>query len=363
MEDIVILIPAYKPNKEIMLEFINKLIDKVCLSRSLQAIRAGNSFDEAQELKNIVIVNDGSGKEFDEFFLKLEDMGLTVLRHNVNKGKGRAIKTGFEYILKNYEGIIGTITADCDGQHTVEDIEKCVLKLKEHPKSLIVGCRDFSDKQVPFRSRFGNNLTRGVFRAFVGISISDTQSGLRAFGPALMKQFLTTVGERYEYETNMLIDCQTYDVDIKEVTIQTVYIDNNATSHFNPLIDSIRIYKLFGKYILAAISSFLMDILLFTIFLHIIPLDSKIMISTIIARILSSSYNFVVNSKVVFKKQSKTSILKYLILVVVQMFMSGACVTFLAKYIDINATVIKLIVDAVIFVVNFIVQREWVFKN
>ena len=359
MEDIVILIPTYKPNKKIMLEFINKLIKSI----EKIPVHAGAFSNGTKHLENIIIVNDGSGQEYDDFFEELEGLGLKVLKHDVNKGKGRAIKTGFEYILKNYDNILGTITADCDGQHTVEDIKKCAEKLKEYPKSLVVGCRDFSENQVPFRSKFGSNLTKSVFKIFIGISISDTQSGLRAFGPDLMKKFLNTVGERYEYETNMLIDCKTYDVDIQEVKIQTVYIDNNATSHFNPLVDSIRIYKLFGKYILAAISSFIIDIVLFSICLNLVPLDNKIMIATIIARVISSLYNYLINAKVVFKKCSKNSKFKYILLVEMQMFISGLCVTGIAKVVKISTTLIKLVVDTFIFIANFVIQREWVFKK
>ena len=342
MDDIVILIPAYKPEKEIMLEFLEKLKKK---------------------FKNIVIVNDGSGNDFDAFFKELENQKFPVLYHEVNKGKGRAIKTGFDYILKNYSNYIGTITADCDGQHTVEDIEKCAVKLKECPEDLVVGCRDFNDPNVPARSKFGNKLTRNIFKIFIGISITDTQSGLRGFSPKLMELFLNTEGERYEYETNMLIDCKNYDIKIQEVTIETVYLNNNEGSHFNPIKDSLKIYKLFFKYILAAISSFVLDIVLFTIFVNIIPIEQKIIVSTIIARIISSTYNFIINAKVVFKKSSKSSIVKYLILAIIQMLISGYLVTFIESLTKINSTLIKIIVDTIIFIVNFIIQREWVFKT
>ena len=321
MDDIVILIPAYKPEKEIMLEFLEKLKKK---------------------FKDIVIVNDGSGNDFDAFFKELENQKFPVLYHEVNKGKGRAIKTGFDYILKNYSNYIGTITADCDGQHTVEDIEKCAVKLKECPEDLVVGCRDFNDPNVPARSKFGNKLTRNIFKIFIGISITDTQSGLRGFSPKLMELFLNTEGERYEYETNMLIDCKNYDIKIQEVTIETVYLNNNEGSHFNPIKDSLKIYKLFFKYILAAISSFVLDIVLFTIFVNIIPTEQKI---------------------IVFKKSSKSSIVKYLILAIIQMLISGYLVTFIESLTKINSTLIKIIVDTIIFIVNFIIQREWVFKT
>ncbi len=342
MKDIVILIPAYKPEKEIMLKFLEELTLK---------------------FNNILIVDDGSGIEYKDFFNEIEKRGLKVIHHEVNKGKGRAIKTGFDYILKNYNQLLGTITADCDGQHTVEDIEKCAKKLLEYPEDLVVGCRDFNQDNVPNRSKFGNKLTRIIFRIFIGINITDTQSGLRAFGKNLMNIFLKTEGERYEYETNMLIDCKNYDINIQEVTIKTVYINKNQGSHFNPIKDSLKIYKLFFKYILSAVSSFLLDILLFTLFVNILNINSKIIVATIIARIISAIYNFVINSKLVFKKSTKLSIIKYIILSIIQMLVSGYAVNFIAQYININTTFIKILVDVVIFVANFFIQREWVFKN
>lgn len=347
MDDIVIIIPSYKPETEIMMEFIKKV---------------KNNF------KNIVVVDDGSGKEYRDFFDNLQNEGIVVLRHYINFGKGRGIKTAFNYVLNNYPNILGVITADCDGQHYIEDIIKCAEKLKENPEKLVIGYRNFDEKQVPFRSRFGNKITRSVFSTFVGIKITDTQSGLRAFGKNTMETFLRTAGERYEYETNVLIDCKEKDIEIAEVPISTVYIKNNSGSHFNPIKDSIIIYKLFAKYIISSLSSFIVDILLFTLFVKILPkIDLKgiteIVIATILARIISATYNFIINSKVVFKNQNKNSIIKYFILCLVQMFISAFAVSELFKTLNMDSTLIKVIVDTIIFLINFVIQREWVFKK
>lgn len=347
MDDIVIIIPSYKPDREIMIEFIQKVKSK---------------------FSNIVVVDDGSGNEYSQFYEYLKEEGITVLKHYINFGKGRAIKTAFNYILNNYPNIIGTVTADCDGQHYIEDIVKCAEKLKENPEKLVIGYRNFDEKQVPFKSRFGNKLTRGIFSAFVGIKITDTQSGLRAFGRKTMETFLQTAGERYEYETNMLIDCKQKDIEISEVPIATVYIRNNSLSHFNPIRDSIMIYKLFAKYIISSLSSFILDILLYTLFISVLPeirLEgiTEIIIATVIARIISAIYNFAINSKVVFKNQNKNSIIKYFVLCIIQMFISAFAVSELFKLLHINSTLIKVIVDTIIFIINFVLQREWVFKK
>lgn len=347
MKEIVIIIPAYQPQKDIMQEFINKL---------------------KLNFENILIIDDGSGKEYKDFFTSLEKQGVNVIKHYANLGKGRAIKTAFNYCLNTYPDMIGCVTADCDGQHTVEDIKKCALKLKEEPESLVLGTRDFDKENVPFKSRYGNKITRNIFKTFIGIKITDTQTGLRAFGKKSMQDFLNVSGERFEYETNMLIECKEKNIKIAEVPIETVYINNNETSHFHPVRDAILIYKLFLKYILSALSSFIVDILLFTLFINILPeikwgVVTTIVLATIIARIFSSTYNFTINAQVVFKNKTKSSIIKYFTLVIVQMFISAFVVSFICRVLNANATFIKVIIDTVIFIVNFIIQREWVFKK
>jgi putative flippase GtrA len=183
-----------------------------------------------------------------------------------------------------------------------------------------------------------------------------------------METFLRSAGERYEYETNVLIDCKEKDIEIAEVPISTVYIKNNSGSHFNPIKDSIIIYKLFAKYIISSLSSFVVDILLFTLFVKILPEINlkgitEIFLATIIARILSATYNFIINSKVVFKNQNKNSIIKYFILCIIQMFISAFVVSELFKVLNMDSTLIKVIVDTIIFLINFVIQREWVFKK
>lgn len=347
MENVILIIPSYNPDREIMMEFMKEVKEK---------------------FRNIIVVDDGSGKEYADFFQEIEKKGIILLKHHVNLGKGRAIKTAFNYALNNYEEMVGVVTADCDGQHHIEDIIKCANKLRENPNKLVIGSRDFNESQVPLRSKFGNKMTIAILGAFVGLRVSDTQSGLRAYGIETMKRFLNIAGERYEYETNTLIDCKESNIQIEEVPISTIYIKNNSLSHFNPIKDSIIIYKIFIKYIIASLSSFILDILLFSLLIKIFPqfkvgIVTEIVVVTIIARVLSSTYNFFVNAKIVFKHANKKSIVRYFILVVSQMFISAFVVSELFLLMRISATVIKVLVDAVIFVINFIIQREWVFKN
>lgn len=344
-KDIIVLIPALDPNKEIMSTFMEKLV---------------------KVFPNIVVVNDGSKKEYDDYFKSFEKNKVVVLKNHINYGKGRSLKSALNYILNNYPDAKAIVTADSDGQHTVDDILKVAKETIKHQDSYVLGCRDFMKSNVPFRSRYGNIITRAIFKIFIGLNVSDTQTGLRGMSLKVAKEFLATTGERFEYETNTLIECKEKNIPIREVTIETIYINDNSESHFNPIKDSMRIYKLFIKYIFSAISSFALDILLFAILMKVLPssINNKIIISTVMARVISSLYNYIVNSKFVFKNQPRFAIIKYFMLVVIMMFVSGFSVDLLSKHVfSFSPTVIKLIVDTVIFIANFFILREWVFKK
>ena len=346
INDVCLIIPSYNPDKKLFEGFLNKAV---------------------KNFSNIIVINDGSKKEllpiFDEFKERFKT--VSFIRHNINLGKGRALKTAFNYYLNNFPDCVGIVQADCDGQHSIEDTMACANAMKENPQNLILGTRNFNDKNVPKKSMLGNKITRNVFKIFVGMRITDTQTGLRAMSNDLVKTFLQTKGERFEYETEMLIDCKANNIKITEVPIQTIYIKKNETSKFNPWKDSVIIYKLFGKYIFASISSFIVDIALFNLFLLLqsnSDFANKILLATVLARILSSLFNFAVNAKMVFKNSSKTSFIKYVALALVQMLISGFAVQALSTVIPWNTTIIKIIVDVLIFIANFIIQREFVFK-
>jgi len=219
-----ILIPAYKPNTR-MIELVETLL---------------------KEGYEVTVVDDGSGNEFNEMFSSL-DSKVKVLTHEVNKGKGRAMKTGFAYILENYPDSKGVITVDADGQHLPEDIKKVKDKMLEKPGKIIIGSRHFKG-EVPLRSRFGNEVTKFVFAVVSGLRLEDTQTGLRGVPYTLLKEMSSLDGERYEYEMNMLMHIAKKKIPLVEVPIETVYIEDNASSHFNTIKDSAKIYKvIFGN--------------------------------------------------------------------------------------------------------------------
>ncbi len=346
---IPIVIPAYEPDDKLI-----GLMDNLA--------SAG--------LSPIVVVNDGSDKEnYGHIFDAVKNKGAIVLEHEVNRGKGRALKTAFEYCLNEFEDMLGVITADSDGQHTAPDIKKCMDALRQDPKSLVLGVRNFNESGIPARSVFGNKTTSRVMKVLVGLSISDTQTGLRGISSEFMRYLLTEKGDRFEFETNMLLATKSLGIKIVEVPISTIYLEENKSSHFNPIVDSVRIYAIFFKFLFSSLSSSVVDIALFTIFCGMmrgrsLPFD-YIMLATIMARVISAVYNFLINYKVVFKSRTNGlwAAVKYAVLAVCIMLLSGALVSFFHGLIPASPEfVVKIPVDCVLFLVSFLCQREIVYK-
>lgn len=315
----------------------------------------------------IVVVNDGSGPEYAPIFLQAQQQyGCTVLTHAINLGKGRALKTAFNHCLYTYANLLGVVTADADGQHAVGDIFACAAALRQQPTSLILGCRNFDEGDVPARNSFGNKLTRRVFSFLCGVQVSDTQTGLRGINAEFMRTLMHLKGERFEFEMNMLIECGERKISIYEQPIRTIYLEDNRTSHFHPLRDSARVYAVFFKFIASSLSSFVIDIGLFSLFVLLFSttVPFYILLATALARVASSLYNFFINKTVVFKAEGTAFVaVKYYVLVLVQMLLSGFLVAFFYSVLPANESLLKIAVDTVLFVISFQIQRRWVFAK
>ena len=198
--------------------------------------------------KHIVIVDDGSNPGHRKYF---EDAAknpeCTVLRHYYNKGKGVALKDAFAYVSKNMPGLEGVCTIDGDGQHLIGDIIKCCEVMLENNDKVVLGCRDFDLPGVPARSVTGNKFTAGMLSTVFNIQITDSQTGLRAIPTRYLDLFCEIPGDRFEYETNMLIYMKHRKIDFIQNPIETVYDPEDYSSHYNAVKDSWRIFKVMFK--------------------------------------------------------------------------------------------------------------------
>lgn len=356
-----VIIPSYEPDKRL----INLLKD-------LSELSIEKGYDKKGIAVPVVLVDDGSGEEFQEIFrVAKENYHCIVIRHFMNMGKGRGLKDAFNYCLCTYPDMPGCVTADSDGQHTPEDIFRCVDACRQFPKALILGTRDFDSEKVPVKSRIGNKLTRSVCRAVCGIHVSDTQTGLRAVPKEYMSFCLNIKGERFEFETRMLLESRDK-AEIREIPVQTVYDSKgHHKTHFDPVRDSVRIYSIFCemflKFVLSSISCCILDLWIFVLFSQMTQ-EWKlcILISTVAARVISASFNYLLNYVFVFnsRKEKQVSAGQYAVLAFGIMILSAVFVSFgTAVFPHAPLAAVKACVDSMLFIVSYVIQREFVFKE
>jgi glycosyltransferase involved in cell wall biosynthesis len=335
-----IIIPAYQPNE--------------CLLRIICELE--NLFVDFEY--KVLVVNDGSSNpECNDIFNSVLKRKHTDLKnHSRNLGKGGAIKTGLVYFKdKNYDYVI---TADADGQHSPDDILKICLKVLTE-KTFIIGQRVFK-KDNPLRSKFGNSITSYFFKKVFGNSIKDTQSGLRAFPICFADDFIAIKTNGYDFEFEMLVKVSK-DKNIKTIPIKTIYLNNNESSHFRPLVDSGKIYLVFIKYSFIVPLIALADVLIFLTMNFFIPPASAFLIT----RVLTFSIYFLAMKKIIFKMKNNT-----------YFHFSATFILFIFNLIIVS-TILKLFTNStenIIFLVylfcsffmfffNFIIQRFIIYKK
>ncbi len=355
-EQAVILIPSLEPDER--------------LPAYIQKLKEGG-------FAHIVVIDDGSSEAFQPIFDEIDAVEDTVvLHHEVNKGKGVALKTGYRYIMENLPDITGVITADADGQHTVEDCLKLAEQLETGERALYLGSRDFNLENVPPKSRNGNKITSAVFKLLYGQYLPDTQTGLRAFRREELPFMAEVEGERYEYEMKVLIACSRARIPMIPITIETIYENENEGTHFHPIRDSWRIYKVilgsFFRFMSVSIICFLIDQVLALILRKwILPpvglargTMANLQVSGWGARLVSSVINFVMNKNLVFRMKGKAGkpALKYAVLCIAIITVSNAGVWALSK-IGMADWLAKVLMDTTLYFASYRVQQRWVFKE
>lgn len=347
----IVLIPAYEP-EEVLLGLLKKM-------KSL-------GFE-------IVVVDDGSGKHYKEIFHRAADYAV-VLSHTENIGKGCALKTGMEYIKNHYSDNYVVATMDADGQHKAADVKKVCEAAEKDTFALILGSRR-PEKQVkakiPFKSRFGNSATRMVYRLTTRQKLYDTQTGLRAFNKQLLETLIEIDGRRYEYEMNVLLECSKRKIPVKEIEIETIYLENNKSSHFQPLKDSYLIYKEILKFSLSSFIGFLVDYTLYTLLLF---LTKSLPASNAGARLVSAIVNYRINETIVFKNQENIQNREnrmgkevkkalYFVLATAILCANTVVLSFLVKICRMNPMLAKICTELFFFFFSWFIQRTVIFKK
>lgn len=322
--------------------------------------------DLLEELRRIdsspvIVVDDGSGPPYAEMFQRAAQLpGVVILRNAVNLGKGAALKHGMNHVLVNFPQCMGVVTADADGQHAVKDILNVARELQVRSNELIFGTRNFG-QDVPFRSKLGNVVSRYIYRFLIGVYLSDTQTGLRGIPRSLMELSLSVRSNKYEFETEQIITAKAAGVRFKELPIQTVYIDGNRSSHFNPVLDSFRIYFVLLRYALSSVATALTDFLVFYI---LTANGMQVLGANMSARAVALWIQFVLLKKYVFKSSGGWMLLAaYIAYVFFSGYVSSVMQEEFAEYV-VNAPLLaKLVVEAVIWIFNFMFLRDIIFRS
>lgn len=334
--NIPIVIPAYEPDEK-LITLVNQLQE------------AGFP---------LIIVDDGSGPAYEALFKKISQASVIVLQHSTNLGKGQALKTAFSYVLSHQPDALGVVTADADGQHLPADIIHTAKTLALQTTHLVLGCRHFTGK-IPLRSKFGNKLTRGIFTALIGKKIEDTQTGLRGIPRSLMPELLKISSPGYEFELEMLIYAVQHHIPITELSIATVYENNNACSHFNPLFDSAKIYFVFLRFSSLGLITALVDLGIFTL---CFMFSNTIFLSECLARGGGGLFSFAVGKHMVFKSKGKyhKELFKFFALWFTLLLTSYAMIVG-AHELGVNVYLSKIITQILLFLASFSIQRLFVF--
>lgn len=315
----------------------------------------------------IVVVDDGSGPSFMPVFDELEASGVHVVHHEENRGQGAAIKTGMRAAFELWPDAPGTVHVDADGQHLPADVAAVVREAKAHPDSIVYGARSFSGLDVPLRSRVGNAISSLHMFLDTGCWVGDTQTGLRCVPAQLSYTVLDCPGERYEFCMEYMTSAIRAELPIRHVPIRTVYYDGNRVSHFNPVRDSIRIYRSFFRFLASSFASAGVDLGLFALVSSALPegLAYRAALSTAVARIASGIFNFVLNRNYSFGAQKgdvPRQSGRYLVLFLTIMGLSALFVTLLER-LPLPLVLTKALVDTLLFLLSYFAQKRWVFVD
>lgn len=314
--------------------------------------------------ENIVIVNDGCPYK-NEFFNELISIGCHIINLKGQNGKGASLRAGIKFAHDNLYNITGYITADADGQHSAEDVMKISRALDLRPDCLILGRRNLRKSKAPLAVRFGHFISSIYFKVITGVRCKDTQTGLRGIPASLYDIAMETKGDRFDYEMNFLTICADRKISFYDVNTTAQYSKEQKSS-YRIFKDSYLIYKTPLKFATSSVGCTMIDLLLFTIFAYLLPSSMvwNVALATVMARIISGGINFLINRKMIFKNDGKArnQAMRFIILFFCIMCASTVIVSLLS-FIPIPVTIIKAIVDLMLWTVNYTIQRQWVFKE
>ena len=342
-----VVIPSYNPDVK-----LSMLVDELIMSG----------------FSDIIIVDDGSDfgiRNVETTFEYVKEKAeCTILHHPSNLGKGMALKTGFKFCMHNRGKDTLIVTMDDDGEYSVADVNACLEDYEEHLKA-----GTYSTKRLVV------NKIAGIAMTYLcGVDVKDVQTGLRLIPIKYMKKLLKVEGERFDYEINMLVELKYNNIATAEHIISKERETTIRYAKYNPIWDICRLIAVMLKYAASSLAATALDVVLF--YLIILSMDDTLLdidksagmfMATVVARVVSSTFNCVVNKRTVFNSDEpmKWVIIKFYIFSILRALVSYAMILgasyMLGTYADTATVIVKLIVDLILFFAGYGIQKKFIF--
>ena len=355
-----IVIPSYNPDVK-----LSMLVDELIMSG----------------FSDIIIVDDGSDfgiRNVETTFEYVKEKAeCTILHHPSNLGKGMALKTGFKFCMHNRNKDTIVVTMDDDGEYSIPDVNACLEIYEENhmeDKPVLIASRDFKAGTYSTK-RYIINKVAGIAMTYLcGVDIKDVQTGLRIIPVKYMKNLLKIEGERFEYEINMLVELKYNNISTVEHIISKEKETTIRYADYNPIWDICRLIAVMLKYAVSSMAATALDVALF--YLIILSMDDTLLnvdksagmlLATVVARVISSTFNCVVNKRTVFKSDEpmKRVIIKFYIFSLLRALVSYVMILgasyVLGSYADTATVIVKLIVDLILFFAGYGIQKKFIF--
>ena len=326
----------------------------------------------------IVVVNDGSRTDKLPVFFKLKRLGVTVVDHPHNRGQGAALRTGFQYYLDHFQGQSdGVITLNADRQIPPSDVVRIASSLHNEQAmgsfALVVGTRNLEGKNVTDYDYNMGGVMKLLYHMLMGVRLNDPLSGVFGIPDLRVRQCLEIGSDGYAYATSMTMSFEK--IGFLQVPVSYANYEEGVEPAFRKIPDTIRIlYTIFKKFIVYSITSVgasILDVIMFGIF-HSITFRGNpmaIIYSTICARVISASVNYLLTKHFVFhfKSDSAQETTKsagaFFVLTAMQCICSALIVSAMKMLLGGSAVGIKVIVDTTLFFVSYKIQHKYIFKD
>ena len=218
MEGVIVVIPALNPLQSFV-SFVEQL--------------------KKIDIKKIIIVNDGSEEKYTPIFSQLKEQPkCIVIDHKQSKGKGRALKSGVDYILKHEKQLEGVLTVGAHGQHKIADIELMCACAKVFADGIMLGVRRFRSRELPIMSFLGNRAASILFELLFHRRLLDIQTGLRYIPKSELVWLRKVSGEHFDFDTIMLVEAIQRNVPIYEIPIGYAKLRKNSMMNYDEIIDA-----------------------------------------------------------------------------------------------------------------------------